>query len=134
VAANASRSTQQRRAILHTLERGDRPMSPQEVLADAARHAPGLGLATVYRNLRRLLDEGVLRAIELPGAPTRYELAGKGHHHHFHCRACDRVFEVDDCPGRLADLAPQGFAVEAHEIVLYGLCRECRQPAVAACG
>lgn len=100
-------------------------MSPLEILGEAAQEAPGLGIATVYRNIRRLLDDGVLHPIDLPGVPSRYELAGKEHHHHFHCRGCDRVFEVEDCPGRLLALAPPGFQVQEHEIVLYGLCREC---------
>lgn len=119
------RSTQQREAVESALRRAGRPLSPREVLDGAASHCPGLGLATVYRHIRALVEGGWLRPVELPGGPRRYELHGKDHHHHFHCRACDRVYEVDDCPGRLGDLAPDGFLPEAHEIILYGLCRSC---------
>jgi len=84
-----------------------------------------LGIATVYRNLRTLQDSGWLEAVELPGEPARYEVAGKGHHHHFHCRDCDRVYEVDGCPGNLDEVTPQGFQLENHEFVLYGLCDTC---------
>ncbi len=84
-----------------------------------------MGIATVYRNIRSMVEGGALRVVELPGAPSRYELAGKDHHHHFHCTLCDRVYEVDDCPGRLADLTPAGFRLESHEIVLYGRCADC---------
>lgn len=119
------RKTQQRTAIRSAIEEADRPLSPQEILSTAEDQAPGLGIATVYRNIKALVQEGWLRIVELPGAPSRYEVAGKGHHHHFHCRACDRVFEVDDCPGRVSDLAPSGFRPEAHDIILYGLCAAC---------
>lgn len=119
------RRTPQRRAIRRVLAEADRPLGPQEILAAAAPSAPSLGIATVYRNVKTLLEEGWLRSVELPGEPARYELSDKAHHHHFHCRECDRVFEVDDCPGGLMDLAPRGFRLEAHEIVLYGLCRSC---------
>ncbi len=119
------RNTHQRTAIRSAIEEADRPLSPQEILSSAQDQAPGLGIATVYRNIKAMVEEGWLRAVELPGVPSRYEVAGKGHHHHFHCRSCDRVFEVDDCPGRVADLAPSGFRPEAHDIILYGLCPAC---------
>ena len=120
------RRTPQRRAIRHCFERADRPLSPGEVLDRSRREIPTLGLATVYRQVRRLLEEGWLRAVSLPGAPDRYEIAGKEHHHHFHCRSCDGLFEVEGCPGGIQALAPGGFLTERHEVILYGLCRSCR--------
>jgi Fur family ferric uptake transcriptional regulator len=38
------------------------------------------------------------------------------------------VFDVHECPGDLAGLAPPGFSVARHEITLYGRCSDC-QPA-----
>lgn len=119
------RTTQQRQAVETVFRQAGRPLSPREALTAAAARCPGLGLATVYRHIRRLVERGWLRPVDLPGGPSRYELHGKDHHHHFHCRACDRVYEVEDCPGRLGELAPDGFRPEAHEIILYGLCRTC---------
>lgn len=123
------RKTQQRTAILQALEDADRPLSPQEILDSAREDTPSLGIATVYRNIRVLVDEDHLRSVDLPGAPSRYEVVGKGHHHHFHCRCCDRVFEVEECPGQLSDLLPAGFELEEHEIILYGRCPECARGA-----
>ena len=119
------RKTSQRTAIRAAIEEADRPLSPQEILVQAQAEAPGLGIATVYRAIKALLDEEWLHVVELPGAPSRYEVAGKRHHHHFHCRRCDGVFEVNGCPGDLKKLAPRGFRVEAHEVILYGVCRAC---------
>lgn len=108
------------------LEDQGRPLSPAEIRSFAADSAPSLGIATVYRNLARLQEEGRVRPVDVPGvAGARWELSGKAHHHHFHCRSCDGVFEVAECPGALTDLAPPGFQVEAHEIVLYGRCADC---------
>ncbi|MEM7481701.1 MAG: transcriptional repressor [Acidobacteriota bacterium] len=119
------RRTNQRAAIRRALEQANRPLSPQEILDLAEDGAPGLGIATVYRALKSLVEKGWLRTVDLPGGPSRYELTGKDHHHHFHCRACDRVYEVDDCPGEVAGLAPAGFRTEDHEIILYGRCAAC---------
>jgi len=123
--AAASRTTAQRTAIRQAFERAARPLSPQEALAEAQRSVPGLGIATVYRNIRHLADEGFLAEVPLPGAPNRWEVAGKHHHHHFRCRICDRVFEVDACPPDLRRLVPRGFRLEAHDITLVGRCARC---------
>lgn len=120
------RDTPQRRAILDALERADRPLTPQEVLDGAQEAQPRLGLATVYRTVKAGVEAGWLQPVELPGSPVRYELAGKAHHHHFACRGCGRVFEVDGCPGNLKALTPAGFKLEGHDIVLHGLCQTCK--------
>jgi Fur family ferric uptake transcriptional regulator len=126
------RQTRQRAAIEAALAGSEHPLSPEQLLARAQRKVPGLGMATVYRAIRDMTTEGLLTAVELPGAPPRYELSGRGHHHHFECRQCDRVFEVPGCPGDLSALTPSGFALERHEVVLYGLCGECVPNGAAA--
>ncbi len=115
------RDTKQRRAIRTTLEEAGHPLSPKELLEAARDRADGLGIATVYRNLKHLQDDGAVTSVELPGEPPRYEIAGKEHHHHFHCRECDKVYELEGCPSDLGSVTPTGFQVESHEFVLYGL-------------
>jgi Fur family ferric uptake transcriptional regulator len=122
------RKTSQRDALRKAFEQAARPLSPQEALERATSHAAGLGIATVYRNLKSLAACGVLKAVHVPGESTaRYELCGKPHHHHFHCRGCHQVYEVEGCPGNIEPLAPKGFLLEDHEVVLYGLCAACRK-------
>jgi Fur family ferric uptake transcriptional regulator len=107
------------------MARGTGPLSAREILDAASNDAPGLGMATVYRTLKLLTDEGLVQVVEIPGQSPRYELTGRGHHHHLYCRSCSRVFEIDRCPGDFADLCPPGFVVEGHELVLFGLCPKC---------
>jgi Fur family transcriptional regulator, ferric uptake regulator len=119
------RNTKQRDAIRQALRDAARPLSPQELLDAASESVPNLGIATVYRTIKSLLEDGDIVPVELPGGGTRYETAHLHHHHHFHCRQCDRVYEVEGCPGDLRKLAPRGFKTERHEIVLSGLCAQC---------
>jgi Fur family ferric uptake transcriptional regulator len=126
MASSSPRSTRQRSAIRAAIELAQRPLLPQEVLAAAQAQVPGLGIATVYRNLKALLDEGAVKLVTLPGENPRYEAMGHGHHHHFQCTACERVFDVHACPGDLSRLAPAGFTVDDHELTLYGRCRDCQ--------
>lgn len=126
------RNTAQRAAIRQAFAAAGRPLGPQEVLAAARKLASGIGIATVYRAIRELVAAGELVEVELPGGGTRYEPAhAAGHHHHFHCRACNRMFCLTGCPGGLASLTPPGFTAERHEIAIYGLCASCRpEPAL----
>ena len=119
------RETKQRKAIRNALEDAGHPLSPKELLSLARDEVSGLGIATVYRNISTLQEEGWIVPVELPGEPPRYEVAGKAHHHHFHCRECDKVYEIEGCPGNLQSVTPMGFQLETHEVVLYGLCEIC---------
>lgn len=119
------RNTRQRGAIRRAFQRADRPLGTGEVLDLARSEVGGLGIATVYRNIRTLVEESWLAVVELPGAVPRYEVHGKEHHHHFRCNRCDRVFEAPGCVNSLNELTPPGFSLESHELVLYGVCTEC---------
>ncbi|MFD3004992.1 zinc uptake transcriptional regulator [Thermus tengchongensis] len=119
------RSTRQRRAIREAFLEAGRPLSPQEVLELARKKVPSLGLATVYRTLKGLVEEGFLTPVALPGEPSRYEPAGREHHHHFLCRLCGRVFELSGCDLALEGHLPPGFQAEGHEVTVFGRCPEC---------
>ncbi len=120
------RDTVQRRAIRGALEEAGRPLGALEVLEASKSSAPGLGIATVYRNIKALLKEGVVSAVELPGEPPRYEAAGKDHHHHFRCSRCEKVFELGGaCLPDLKNALPRGFRVTSHEVLVHGVCASC---------
>lgn len=121
------RDTSQRRAIRHVLTVANRPLTPREVLEDARVRVPNMGMATVYRTVKALTEEGWLAPVEMPGQPQRYERAGKGHHHHFNCNRCGRTFEMDGCPDGLEVMVPPGFTMHGHEVFIYGLCGECNE-------
>jgi len=122
----ATRRTGQQQAIRRFIEQVDRPVRVEEIHEGAVRVLPGIGVATVYRAVKAGLDAGWLEEVHLPGERSAaYEMAGKNHHHHFECRSCGKVFDVDGCPGRFSKLVPPGFVMEDHELVLYGQCMGC---------
>ena len=119
------RTTRQKEAIAAALTRERRPLLPDEIHQLAAREVPSLGIATVYRSLKHLLSVGAVCCVEIPGQPPRYERSDLGHHHHFHCEQCQSVFDLQQCVEGLKKLAPKGFEVTHHEIILYGICKKC---------
>ncbi|MBD5653980.1 MAG: transcriptional repressor, partial [Candidatus Eremiobacteraeota bacterium] len=123
--AIVERDTKQKRAIRDAFESSGRPLSTEEAFDAAQRNIDGLGIATVYRSIKTLLEDGWLTSIDVPGAGTLYELAGKAHHHHFSCTACSRVYELDGCDADVSIALPHGFRATGHDVTIYGLCRQC---------
>ncbi|MCA9521327.1 MAG: transcriptional repressor [Myxococcales bacterium] len=120
------RRTRQRDAIRDVFHREHRPLRAEEVCALAKQVVPGIGLATVYRALKQLVERGELTEVRVPELDNvLYESADKGHHHHFCCRRCERILDFDGCAMKTGPLAPPGFVVESHEVYLYGVCADC---------
>ncbi len=124
--AAMERDTRQREAIKSVLKAAKRPLLAGEVLEAGRSVVHELGMATVYRNLKLLVSEGAAQVITLPGESPRYEMKESGHHDHFQCTRCRRVYDVPGCPGDMRRLAPRGFTVEHHHVTLYGRCAVCR--------
>ena len=118
------RDTRQRDAIRQVLVDEGRPLSVDELLKKARQEVAGLGIATVYRALKTMQKDGRISRVDLPGQPARWEPA-PGSHHHFLCRTCDKVFEIQHCPEGLAALLPEGYTLEEHDILLRGQCAIC---------
>jgi Fur family transcriptional regulator, ferric uptake regulator len=125
-ASLGQRQTQQRDAILDVITRAAGPLTVPEILERSQERVPGLGIATVYRTVKLLLETARVQTVILPSGETRYESTGLGHHHHFHCRSCDEVFDLATCPVQVPRGAYEGgYLVEDHELTLYGTCPSC---------
>jgi len=118
-------ATRQKRALAAVFQRAQRPLTPDQLCAEARKQIPSLGIATVYRAIKQFVADGEVRAVEIPGAAPHYETAGEHHHHFFLCQQCKRLFDLIGCVPGIRSLAPRGFRVAQHEIVLYGECGSC---------
>lgn len=121
------RQTRQRSAILQVLQFANGPLSVPEIHARALKQGGKIGIATVYRTLRLLLESAQIQMVTLPTGETCYQNEPHAHRDHFQCRVCNQVFDLDACPLRLksgTELSG-GFIVEDHQMLLYGLCPTC---------
>ncbi len=97
-----------------------------EVLGLAKHYFAKLGIATVYRNIRLLLEERWLIAVEIPGAHTRYEVSGKSPHGYFYCTMCQKLYALSSCEMPTSVKLPSGCTITNHMLVVYGRCDSCR--------
>ncbi len=123
------RDTRQKKAIRLAFSAAARPLSPEEAQVEAAKLVEGISVATIYRNIHALIEDAWLSPVDVPGEPARYEVAGKGHHHHFHCERCGRIYDLEGCTLQPKPKVPGGFRLTGHELFLYGLCAACNKAA-----
>ena len=122
------RTTRQRSAVLALLEDLDGFRSAQDLHAMLRERGDAVGLATVYRALQALVDDGQLDVLRSPDGEAAYRRCSPVHHHHLVCRSCGRTVEVADPPverwaARVA--AEHGFADVQHQVEVFGTCATC---------
>lgn len=123
------KSTRQREAILGVFRPGLAPMSAEEVAAQVADQYPQLALSTVYRNLERFVEVGLLERSQLGDGVTRYALHQEKHGHYLVCTCCDAKIRIEGCPLRTVEEKLEqdtGYAISGHNLTLYGICPHCR--------
>lgn len=120
------RRTQQREILVDIIKKADGPLSVNEIHLQAEKEGHSIGIATVYRTIKLLLDSNIILAVTLPDGQARYEITELGHHHHFHCTTCSRVIDIDKCCMHLHENEVEGHLIESHEITLFGICKNCR--------
>lgn len=114
------RETRQRNAIKRVLAETSRPLSPKEILDAAAKDVPNLGVATIYRNIRILVDQGVLKQVDLPGQPARYQLSAQLPSLLFLDESTNAVFSFDHDLSHLQLNLPGDFQTARIQIFCYG--------------
>lgn len=130
--AHGLKLTSRRRAVIALFAAAGRRLAPADVHRSLRRTLPSLGLPTVYRILEELEDAGVLIRLRDDDRRLHYALCRSAarHHHHFVCRVCQRVEEVEYCafPEVAAHLqAALGASCHSLSMQIEGTCAACRR-------
>lgn len=123
------RRTKQRAAVDAVLEETDDFVSAQELHAKLRDGGEAVGLATVYRTLQAMADDGRVDVLRPDGGEAVYRRCIRvEHHHHLVCRSCGATVEVtgpavEDWTSRIA--AEHGYTDVAHTLEIFGTCPSC---------
>lgn len=118
--------TKQRQAIFAALQGDTSHPTAEEIYLKVKRQLPHISLGTVYRNLKLLVEQDLVKEITVADGPARYDFRTDDHQH-FLCDACGRVYDLKVALGlHLRELERTGFSVQRRQLVLYGLCPRCR--------
>jgi len=124
------KQSDQRRDVLITFLKTERHLTADELFRLVKKKNPSIGVATVYRALKLICDSGLGRELKLENDAVLYEHNyNHDHHDHLICTQCGMFIEVVDSEieklqEKLAK--KQGFIIQRHKLLIYGLCRDCK--------
>ncbi|HEY7512027.1 MAG TPA: transcriptional repressor [Vicinamibacteria bacterium] len=124
----AARMTRQREVVLQTVRSTMDHPTADWVYRQARRRLPRISLGTVYRNLKKLAEEGLIREIQIAGQTTRFD-ANTGRHYHIRCVRCGRVNDLPiSVDRRFEDEAGRAmnYQVIGHQVEVLGVCPLCQ--------
>lgn len=119
-----------RRAVLRAFIETEGHVDLQALYDILRRRGKRIGLATVWRTLKLLVECGIAREVRLAGKETRFEHSwAHSHHDHLVCTGCGRTYEffdpkIEEHQERAAQR--HGFKADRHSMVIYGLCLKCQ--------
>ncbi|MGC8874609.1 MAG: Fur family transcriptional regulator [Chloroflexia bacterium] len=123
------RITPQREMVIEAIAHSGRHMTAEEVYEEVLARTRSINLATVYRTLDFLVEEGLASRNDLGSGRVVYSTARHGPHVHLVCRQCHRVIEADEAilePLGERCLERYGFEPDLRHLSLTGLCVDCR--------
>lgn len=122
------------RILQYFEEQPDRRMSAAGIYGRMAEEGIKVNLATVYRNLDRLVQDKMLIALKAPEEEEKYYQYMRpglqcAEHLHLCCSRCGKVIHLNcgfmrEIQEHLMD--DHGFLLDCGESMLTGLCSECR--------
>ena len=119
------RCTSQRYAVMAFLLEQNRHPTATEVFEAVNRVDPRSSRATIYNNLRDLVQAGLVREVAVEGRAKRFDAKGMRHHHFI----CDRCGNVEDIEWYKVPRPPSGSLgkriLRESELIFRGLCTKC---------
>jgi Fe2+ or Zn2+ uptake regulation protein len=122
------RMTKQRRIILEELKKVKTHPKADEIFFMVRKRIPNISLATVYRNLKILKDQGKIMELTYGSEPSRFN-GNPSPHLHFFCNSCKKIFDIEQIDFKFdtTPLKRRGFKVLGYRAEFFGLCKNCRR-------
>lgn len=112
-------------AILDTINRSYDHLTADQIYTEIKKEYPGVVMATVYNNLKSLVDKGYIRRLSLDDGPDHYDRTVR--HDHLICMKCGKITDAylpdmkDFFEDKLSD------KIESYELQLKWICPKCRK-------
>ncbi|MFL5628537.1 MAG: transcriptional repressor [Ktedonobacteraceae bacterium] len=116
-------------AVLDTVQAAHNHPTAQEIYEAVKRIRPNIGLASVYRILHLLVEQGYIKEVGRSDDCTGYD-GRVSRHDHAVCTNCGALLDVPidvNVPSEALEQAAlaAGIILGSYEVRLYGLCPSC---------
>lgn len=123
--AKGLKPTYQRLKIFEFLNNHkDNHPTVETIYGSLSKRIPTISMTTVYNTLNAFIQKNLVSAVTITGTEVRYDFI-TSHHHHFLCKKCGRIIDIDvKCPlGEKSDI--DGHKIEELHGYLKGICKFC---------
>ena len=116
--------TKYEKAIYDIVVTSHEHLTVNQVYERLRERYPRVAPATVYNNLNKLWEAGLVRKVSVEGMPDRYDWMQK--HDHLVCRRCGKIMDIsfDDLTAPLRSQLGEDFLF--YDLKVYYLCPACR--------
>lgn len=134
LAAKGYKQTSTRKNILKLFYSHKHPISVPEIQSYLQNNCQiNPNKTTIYREITFLIEQNIIKEVQIIGNVKRYELTDLQHHHHLICTTCKKILDFE--PSQEVEEAiraseqkvasKHSFTPKEHVFELYGLCHEC---------
>jgi Fur family transcriptional regulator, ferric uptake regulator len=123
------RITPQREMIVEAIAHGGHHINAEEVFARIQERTHSVNIATVYRTLELLVEEGLASRVDLGEGRVIYATYQHGPHIHLVCKQCGQVLDANQDMLSVFNYQLQSeyqFAADLQHISMLGLCKNCQ--------
>jgi Fur family peroxide stress response transcriptional regulator len=121
--------TFQRQVIYEAVIDSREHPTPELIYEQVRQRIPSISLGTVYKNLKTLLDLGLLREVTIHHGTLRVE-SNLTPHHHLVCSSCKAIFDIEESAVGGLEVPktqlPAGFSIKQCRVEFIGLCKSCQ--------
>ena len=123
-----SRNTNQKKIILETLIEAKTHPTIDELYKLISEKKVSIGRATLYRNLKKFIEENKIKVIKTKKGLIRYDY--NSNHIHYECLNCEEIFDIYD--DEFINLLNSRKWNENKKIIdynftIYGYCDDCNK-------
>lgn len=127
------RITPQREMILEAFAHSVDHVTAEQLFTSVSQRTRSINIATVYRTLDILVDEGLATRVDLRDGQVIYTTSRHGEHIHLVCRHCGVIIKaehqfVDSLGSQL--FSEYKFSADLEHISFTGVCTHCRKESV----
>ena len=120
--------SRKREAILKAIQSTKIHPTAEWIYQQIKAQYPDLSLGTVYRNLARFKEDGVIVSVGVVNGQERFD-ADITPHVHFICKSCNAVLDLEGTFAGELDYRSiekeNNVLVDSHELTFYGKCHDC---------
>ncbi len=123
--------SQKRTQILRTFLNTQKHISAEELFQLVKQNHPEIGVTTIYRTIKLIVDSGIAEVVDFEDGVKRYERKlGREYHAHLICTKCGENLEAfDQTISQLCIRLAQekGFSPQMHRYEIFGICEGCKK-------